>query len=58
MGMNELKETKIKNFMHYNFDNMMNINDSNPKNIKIDKKSCKDILVYYIRYEPPKASLY
>lgn len=30
---------------------MININDLNPKNIKVDKKSGKDILLYNIKYE-------
>ena len=34
----ELKETDIQNRPFYYFDDMININDFNPKNIKIDKK--------------------
>ena len=33
---NELKETDVKNCLHYSFDDMININDFNPKNIKVD----------------------
>ena len=37
--------------MYYYFDDMININDFNPKSIKVDKQSHEDILVYHIRYE-------
>ena len=30
---------------------MININGFNLKSIKVGKKSCKDILIYYIGYE-------
>ena len=47
----ELIEIDIKNCKYHFFDDMININDFNPKNIKVDKKSFKDILIYYIEYE-------
>ena len=36
----------------------MNIKTFDPNNIKIDEKSYKDILIYYIRYVPIKYSKY
>ena len=30
---------------------MINVNDLNPKNIKLDKKSNTDTLIYYIGYQ-------
>ena len=35
---NELKEIDIKNCKSFYFDNNININDFNPKNINVDKK--------------------
>ena len=35
---NELKGTDMKNHAYCYFDHMININDFNSKNIKIDKK--------------------
>ena len=46
---NETKEIDVKNDPYYFFDDMININLDFNK-IKIDEKSCKNILVYYIGY--------
>ena len=43
---NEYKEVNTKNYTYY-FDNIINMNDFNPKNIKADAKSYKDILIFY-----------
>ena len=49
---NELKEISIKNCTnYYYFDDIIIINDFNLTNIKIDTKSYKDILIFYIVYE-------
>lgn len=37
-GDNKLKEFDIKNCMNYYFTDMLNINDFNRKNTKVDKK--------------------
>ena len=49
---NELKEISIKNRTNYYYiDDIIIINDFNLTNIKIDTKSYKDILIFYIVYE-------
>ena len=45
---NQLKEIDIKNCTYYFFDNMVNIKNIDPNEIKIDEKSCKNILMYYV----------
>ena len=45
---NQLKEIDIKNCTYYFFDNMVNIKNIDPNEIKIDEKSCKNILMYYL----------
>ena len=47
---NEYKEVNTKNYTYY-FDNIINMNDFNPKNIKADAKSYKDILIFYTGQE-------
>ena len=44
---NKLKDIGIKNCTCYFFDDI-NINFFDPNNIKIDEKSFKNILIYYI----------
>ena len=46
----------IKNHTYYSFDDIINIKDFDPNNIKTDKKSCKNILIYYILHEIIKDS--
>ena len=41
---NKVKEIDIKNQTNYFFDDIINIKDFHPNNIKIDKKSFKNIL--------------
>ena len=55
---NILKDTKIKNHTHYFFNDIINIKDFDPHNIKIDEKSYKIILFYYIAYVTIKDSKY
>ena len=46
----KFKAIDIKNHT-YNFsDDIINIKIFDPNNIKIDKKTCKNILIYYIGY--------
>ena len=40
----------MKNHTYYFFDDIINIKDFDPDNIKIDEKSYKNILIYYIAY--------
>ena len=47
---NKIKDIDIKNHIDYFFDYIINIKDFDPSNIKIDEKSYKNILIYYIRY--------
>ena len=54
--MGNIKQINIKNQTHYFLDNMINIKDFNPSLIKIDKKSYKNIDIYYIGYITMKDS--
>ena len=47
---NILQNIDIKNHAHYTFNDMINIKNLDPKKIKIDEKSYKNILIYYIGY--------
>ena len=44
------KGINIKNQTYYFFEDIININNFDPNNIKIDEKSCKNILIHYIAY--------
>ena len=52
---NKFKDISIKNRTYYFFDDI-NIKIFDPNNIKIDEKSYKNILMYYIRYVKMKDS--
>ena len=54
--MGNIKEMNIKNETYYFFDDMINIKDFDPRLIKIDKKSYKNIGIYYIGYITMKDS--
>ena len=54
--MENIKEINIKNQTYYFFDDMINIKDVDPSLLKIDKKSYKNIVTYYIRYITMKDS--
>ena len=45
---NKVKDIETKNQIYYFFDDIINIKNSDTSNIKIDEKSYKDILIYYI----------
>ena len=47
---NKVKEIAIKNQTYYFFDDIINIQNLDPNNIKIDEKFYKNILAYYIGY--------
>ena len=44
----------IKNRTYYFHDDLNNIKDFNPKLLKLDKKSCKNISIYYTGYVTKK----
>ena len=52
-----IKNISIKSRTYYFFDDTINIKDFDPNNIKIYKKSYKNILIYYIRYVTIKKDL-
>ena len=56
--MGNIKEINIKNRAYYFFDDMINIEDFDPNLLKIDKKSYKNINIYYISYITMKDSDY
>ena len=47
---NKVKDTNIKNQTYYFFNGIINIENFDPNDIKIDEKSFKNILIYYIGY--------
>ena len=47
---NKFKDICIKNHTHYFFDDIINSKNFHPNNIKIDEKSFKNILIYFIGY--------
>ena len=54
----KVKETDIKNLAYYFFDGTIDIENFDPINIKIDEKSYKNILTYYIGHVTIKDSKY
>ena len=48
--MGQVKEINIKNQTYYFFDDMIDIKNFHSNLLKIDKKSHKDIDIYYIGY--------
>ena len=55
---NRFKDISIKNHTYYFFDDIVNIKNFDPNNIKIDEKSYKNILIYCIGYTTIKGSKY
>ena len=53
-----IKEMNVKNQTHYFSDDMINIKYFDPKLLKIDKKSYKNIDICYIGYITVKESYY
>ena len=47
---NKVKNIDIKNRTYYFFDDIINIKNLDPNNIKIDEKSYKNIFIYHIDY--------
>ena len=50
--MSQIKELNIKNHTYYFFDKMINIENFDLNQIKIGKRSYKNISIYYIGYIP------
>ena len=51
---NKVKNIDIENRTYYIFDDIINIKNFDPSNIKIDDESYKNILIYYIGYVTTK----
>ena len=43
---NKIKDISLKNHTYFFFNNVLDIKEFDPNNIKIDEKSHKNILVY------------
>ena len=56
--MGNIKEINIKNRTYYFFNDMINIEDFDPNLLKLDKKSYKNIDIFYIGYIIVKDSDY
>ena len=54
---NIIKDISIKNRTYYFLNDIINIKDFDPNNTKIDEKSYKNTLIYYIGYETIKKDL-
>ena len=48
--MGRIKDINIKNRTYYFYDDMVNIKDFDSNLMKLDKKSFKNIVVYYTGY--------
>ena len=48
--MGETKQSNIKSRTYYFYNDQINLKDFDAKLLKIDKKDCKDIDIYYIGY--------
>ena len=55
---NIVKDINIKNITYFFFDDIINIKDFDSNNIKIDEKSKKIVLIYYIANVTIKHSKY
>ena len=54
---NKVKDMKVKNWTYYFFYDIMDKENFDPNNIKIDEKSYKNIPIWYIGYETIKKYL-
>ena len=52
--MTTTKQMKIENRTYCFYNDLINMKDFNPKLLKLDKKSSKDITIYYIGYVTKK----
>ena len=49
-------DINIKSCIYYFFNDIIDIKNYDPNNIKIDKKACKNVFIYYIGYVTIKDS--
>ena len=52
-----VKDISIKNHTYYFFDDIINLKEFDPNNVKIDEKSYKNYFIYYIGYVTFKKDL-
>ena len=52
--MGRVKDINIRNRTYYFYDDMINIKDFNSNLLKINKKTYKNITIYYIGYTTKK----
>ena len=52
-----VRDINIRKHTYYFFDDIIDIKEFDPNNIKIDEKSYKNILIYYIGYVTIKKDL-
>ena len=55
--MGSIKEINIKNRTDYFYDDMINIKNFDSSLLKLDKKSSKNIAIYYIGYITKKINM-
>ena len=55
---NKVKDINIKNRTYYFFNDIIYIKNFDPNNVKIDEKSYKNFLIFYIGYVTIKDSKY
>ena len=55
---NKIEDISIKTHIYYFFNEIINIKNFDLNNINLDGKSCKNVLIYYIRYVTIKDSKY
>ena len=48
--MGKIKQINIKNWTYYFYNNQINLKDFDARLLKVDKKDCKEIDIYYIGY--------
>ena len=53
-----VKDISMKSHIYYFFDDIINIKEFDPNNIKLHENSYKNILIYYIAYVTIKDSKY
>ena len=49
------KKINIKNQVHYHYENLTKPKNLETRNVSIDKKSYKDLVIYFTRYHPDKS---
>ena len=48
--MGKVKQINIKNRTYYFYNNQINLKDFDARLLKVDKKDCKKIDIYYVGY--------